>query len=540
MDHKKYTGIFIIEYANEYTDLVLKKIISSKINSYISIFIEKKDKYKAIRDITNFIGSSNVNKNESLSQIDMISYVSDDARYIRKKLQIDNKELFDINVYISVYANSIDKLEGAINTLQNICTTNEIITKRATFRQKDIFTTILPINENPNILKEVSRRNILSDTLSYFYPFISNDIYDKKGILYGKNINENNLVIIDKFDRKKYKNGNMCIFGASGSGKSYYTKLQIIRERLLNRYQYVIDPENEYSDVINELQGEYINFGCNKYINVFDLKIINLDLLHEKINRKIESLKPLFIEIFENIKSDEYLLFEKVLKELYIAKKNINLESEIIFEDVFNIIIKNEKLKKYTIYLEKFISGSLSFCNKYTNIKSDNKLIGINISNISDEDMKYIIFIFLNFFWEEIKDKENMNKEKIIYIDEIWKLMNNNKKEYITKYIYDIFKTIRKYNACAVAITQDITDIFSFNAGNFGTSILNNSSIKAIFSINDDNIKKISEYIYITENEKIEIRGLNKGECILMLDNNNIKLNVISSNTEKNILKGDK
>ena len=69
----------------------------------------------------------------------------------------------------------------------------------------------------------------MTDGIRGTYPFITSTIYDEKGILYGTDINSNSLIIIDKFDREKYKNSNTCIFGSSGSGKSYFTKIQILR-----------------------------------------------------------------------------------------------------------------------------------------------------------------------------------------------------------------------------------------------------------------------------------------------------------------------
>ena len=55
----------------------------------------------------------------------------------------------------------------------------------------------------------------------------------------------NSLILIDRYNTNKYKNANMCIFGTSGAGKSFYTKLLILRNTLLGIEQYVIDPERE-------------------------------------------------------------------------------------------------------------------------------------------------------------------------------------------------------------------------------------------------------------------------------------------------------
>ena len=65
----------------------------------------------------------------------------------------------------------------------------------------------------------------------------------------------NSLIFIDRYNRDKYKNGNMVVFGTSGAGKSYFTKLQILRYRLMGIEQYVIDPEREYQKICENLNG---------------------------------------------------------------------------------------------------------------------------------------------------------------------------------------------------------------------------------------------------------------------------------------------
>ena len=71
-------------------------------------------------------------------------------------------------------------------------------------------------------------------SLFYIESICDAGIFDEEGIFYGINIYNESLVFIDRYNENKYKNANMCIFGTSGSGKSFFTKLQIIRYKLLN------------------------------------------------------------------------------------------------------------------------------------------------------------------------------------------------------------------------------------------------------------------------------------------------------------------
>ena len=136
-------------------------------------------------------------------------------------------------------------------------------TRRANFRQEEIFLATLPISENREIIKNAARRNILTSGLLSTYPFISSTIFDPNGIFIGTNIYNNSLVFIDRYNTEKYKNANICIFGTSGAGKSFYTKLLILRYKLLGISQYIVDPEREYNSLCKELHGIQVKIGPN-------------------------------------------------------------------------------------------------------------------------------------------------------------------------------------------------------------------------------------------------------------------------------------
>ena len=86
------------------------------------------------------------------------------------------------------------------------------------------------------------------------------------------------------------------------------------------------------------------------------------------------------------------------------------------------------------------------------------------------------MYVFVELFWNDIKI--DRSQRKAIYLDEIWRLIGVTSNMNVASFIYKIFKTIRKYGGSAVAITQDISDLFSLENGIYGKSILNNSSIK--------------------------------------------------------------
>lgn len=198
----------------------------------ISIFYELQDNYKVIRDLTYHITNVGVNLkdgNQNRQDIDIAAFTYNDAKYIRKEIQINNEEIYFLYIYINLFSNNIKEQEYLLNKVEGILQSSGMQTRRANFRQGQIFTSCLPFSENNKDLKKASGRNVLTSGLTATYPFISSAIFDEKGIFLGSNIYNNSLVFIDRYNTEKYKNANMCIFGTSGSRKIFFYKVTNIK-----------------------------------------------------------------------------------------------------------------------------------------------------------------------------------------------------------------------------------------------------------------------------------------------------------------------
>ena len=106
------------------------------------------------------------------------------------------------------------------------------------------------------------------------------------------------------------------------------------------------------------------------------------------------------------------------------------------------------------------------------------------------------MFIFTELFWDKIK--ANRDVKKAIYLDEIWRLIGVTSNKYVASFIYKIFKTIRKYGGSAVAITQDISDLFSLENRNLRKEHFEQLKHKDIFLIRrreHKNIMRICKFI---------------------------------------------
>ena len=256
-------------------------------------------------------------------------------------------------------------------------------------------------------------------------------------------------------------------------GKSYFIKLNILREFLLNTIQYIIDPENEYTELGKFLGASIITLSpsSDNFLNIFD--IYENDFNKNFLSNKLIQLKPFFYLIFQDITSEDYGKIEDIIIKIYNNKGFFFEDSSFynsdsifksytqmpILEDLYLEMNNHNNLKKYSYMLIPFIKGSLSFFNHHTTFNPNSSLIIANISELGEENYKYGMCLFATFFWNKLK--QNKSSNKLIYIDEIWRIIGGTSTPVTAQFIYKIFKTIRKLNGGAISITQDVSDMLS-------------------------------------------------------------------------------
>ena len=567
MDDMYFSGIIVTNYATTQRMGWLLPLFNLDFDVDISMFYEKLNSTKVIRELTYYIGDiggaiKTVNSNQQ--DIDVIKKSYEDAKYIRHQLQVEKEELYNLCIYLSVFSRDLDELKFNLTRIESICATMGLQTRRGLFRQEQLLNAMLPICKNSKDLEKSAARNVLTEGLSSTYPFISSELYDDDGILIGENVQNNSLIVIDRFDSAKYKNPNMCVLGTSGAGKSFFVKLMLLRNRYMGISQFVIDPEGEYNKICNELDGTFIKFGSNngEYINIMDIRENSFSDSEEKagyLNNKLAKLKAFFSMLFNDISHEEEIYLEDKIIECYqkkgitfndnslykeddgkvrLKKEFKNSEDMPILEDLYEILISDEMTKNLALKLKPYINGSLSFFNHHTNIDLKNKLVIADISKLEEKIIPIGMFLIIDIFWDRIK--QNKGEKKIIYIDEIWRLIGGTGNLETAEFIYKIFKTIRKYGGAATAITQDVSDFFSLEDGKYGKAVINNSALKFILQLEEEDIKILKEILKVSEEEILKLKNFDRGYGLLFSNKNRIITKVNANKKEYNLITTDR
>lgn len=566
IDGSYSSGIMVVNYARKQETGWILRLLELNFDADISLFYEKLEFTRVIRDLTYYIGNiytemQSINKNQQ--DIDIIETSCEDAKYIRREMQVNKEDLYHLCMYISVTGKSLDELNFHLEKLEGICAAMGLATRRTVFRQKELFETMLPICENPNELKEASMRNILTEGLSSTYPFVSSELYDEDGVLLGVNNYNHSLIVIDRFNSSLYKNANMCVLGTSGAGKSFLVKLMILRNRYLGIQQFVIDPDSEYKRVCENLDGSFLEISPSSktYINVLDIRENRKDDKEDKgyLAEKLSRLRVFFSLIFMDLTDEEERILEESLIEcyknfgitfddesLFLQESNVlrikpkfrDSKSMPVLEDFYKVLVKDEKGKALATRLKPFIYGSYSYFNHCTNVDLENKLIVADISEMDETMISASMYVVIELFWDKIQ--ESRGTKKIIYLDELWRLIGSSGNSYTADFVYKIFKTIRKYGGAATAITQDVADFFELENGKYGKAIINNSALKFVLQLEEEDIGILKNILKLSEEEEFKIRNFERGNCLFYAGKNHVEAKVKAYDYEYDMITTDR
>ena len=289
----------------------------------------------------------------------------------------------------------------------------------------------------------------------------------------------------------------------------------------------------EIRETILEEGENYLQNKLQKLMTFFS--IIFPDLSDEEKS----SLEEKLIQCYEEkgITFDNNSLYTGELKGKLVSKKIFKSKKEMpILGDLYQVISKDKSMNKIAKLLKPYVSGALKYMNQYTNVDLKNKLVVADIYHVEEKNLPMVLFTITEFYWDKIQ--ENRGRKKILYLDEVWRLIHKNHET--ADFVFKIFKTIRKFGGAATAVTQDINDFFSLDNGTFGKGILSNASIKCVFQIEENDLHKLREVMNLSEAELYQILNEERGTCLMHAGRNHLMIKILSSAYEHQFISTDR
>ncbi|HDH31261.1 MAG TPA: DUF87 domain-containing protein [Candidatus Wolfebacteria bacterium] len=526
--------IFIFTYPRYLATGWFNSIINLPNLLDISIFIHPVDTSIALRSLrkkTAQIEAQLLEKQEKgLVRDPLLETAFQDIESLRDSLQQARERLFNVGIYITIYGETIEELNSLEESINSLFESHLVYVKPAIFQQLEGVQSTLPLGQD----KLLIHTPLNSGPVSSFFPFVSTDLTSDEGILYGINRHNNTLVIFDRFS---LENANQVVFAKAGAGKSYATKIEIIRSLMMGIDVLVIDPENEYQKLTESVGGSFfkISLTSENQINPFDIPIIpeNEDAA-DVFKSHILNLTGLIKLMLGEITPEEDALLDRAVTETYASrditpeKKDFTQVQPPTLEDL-QIILENTKgALGLAQRLEKYTRGSYSgFTNKQTNIDIENRLIVFSIRDLEEQLRPIAMYIVLNFIWNLIRAKM---KKRIMIIDEAWWMM---KYPDSASFLFSLAKRCRKYYLGLTTITQNVAD---FLESPFGRPIITNSSLQLLLKQAPSTIDLIAKTFNLTEAEKQLLLEAAIGEGLFFAGLKHVSIQIIASYFEDQVI----
>lgn len=192
-----------------------------------------------------------------------------DAHLLAERVARGDTKLFTTTLTVTVTADSQTGLDTDLAAVRALLASLLITAHHATGRAWHAFLTGLPLGRDL-----IGTGRVLDTTaLAAAFPFASPDLPPPVGqeVLYGYNLASSSLVFWDRWACDNY---NAVILGRSGAGKSYLTKLELLRSLYTGVQAHVIDPEDEYVRLAHAVDATVVPVGApGVRINPLDLDL---------------------------------------------------------------------------------------------------------------------------------------------------------------------------------------------------------------------------------------------------------------------------
>ncbi len=527
---------FAVSYPRYLNDGWLEPILNLEREMDISIIIHPIDTAEILKKFQKKVAEveSQINTRIERGEVrdPQLDAAYQNLEELRDKLQQAEEKLFDVGFYVALYGDTEEKLNSIETEVKGMLDARLIYLKPAIFQQEDGMKSILPTVTDA--LEVHSKFN--SEPLSSFFPFTSFDLTSDTGILYGINRHNSSLVLFDRFQLTNY---NSVTFAVSGAGKSYNTKLEILRSLMFGAEVIVIDPEREYEYLSEATGGRFFNISLssNHHINPFDLPPPQADENPRDILRgHIVQMIGLFKLMLGGLTPEEETVIDQALHEVY-ALKDINGDNDYsnleppLLTDFEMVLAGMEGSQSLLVRLQKYTTGTWSgFINQPSNVDINQKFIVFSLRDMEDELKTIAMYIITNFIWGAIRRRLT---KRLLVIDEAWWMM---KSEDTASFLFMLAKRGRKYYLGISTITQDVDD---FLRSPYGIPMITNSSLQFLMKQSPTAIDNVQKTFNLTDEEKFLLLESNVGEGIFFAGMKHVAIKVIASYTEDQIITSD-
>lgn len=535
--------IAIIDYPKSRYGNWLSELKRKKGNITIVQFLESSNSTKMVEHYNKTIKNKQaevLKTFDPLKKRQLEKQVEAAEHQLMKFLENESSYIYQYT-YIYLQAKSLDELNALSDSVHNTLVKLQLKAMTPIKAMYQTFWSAMPILEN--LLGDFTYKQSNTEAASSMFPFDDAEILtiNPRSDVEGVNKDTGSLIAIDYLDRKNTLNQNMVVIGTSGVGKTTYMVQKILRYFARGVKVFIIDPENEYTNIVEHLGGTVVHLSSNSSTKINPLEVFSEQVMDEGpvdldmvLKDKIQRLLGFFQVLKQDITQVEKAILDAVLREVYrdagILKYNsfreIPSTAYPILSDVYEAIAalkardadRYARIEDFHYILESYVNGSKTIFNGHTNINLQSDLLSFDLKPLQNEaDVQGAAYLnTFSYLWDNIT--ENTSENVKLFVDEFHFLTQNPD---AASFFYQAYKRFRKYNAGAIAGTQQIQDVLDgkmANGQNVGEAVIGNSYTKVFFGLDNKGVDDITEKLRMTfsEKEKKLLERRKQGEALII------------------------
>lgn len=409
----------------------------------------------------------------NIARMPVLEQQIDDYSALRNIIATGQDRLYDITIYIAIYAGSPDELKNKTDIMESILARKTMTARCLYSRHLQGFSGILPFADNP--IEDYSR-NMTSAATACCLPLTTVQSGHSTGIMLGPNIYSGSPVLLDRFAGEGIiPNQHMFISGVSGSGKSVSLRAISLWESYRGIKTAFVDPEGEYVEFTDNLGGQIVSMRPGRFsgINPFDLEPESEDGVNKvNIFSKVADVLSIIDSVFiyrnqSNMQAQEASVVESAIISMYKQLDITDSPSSLYLPNgdkkqmpTFTALVqqlKNMGSPAATMIAETIqpltSNGSIGMFDGQTSLKLSNvPFLCFNLKGLADEFSKFVgIQAVLAWLWQKFAQPGGKNNPKNIAVDEAWMFLRY---KGAAQYLETLARRGRKHGCALTIATQ--------------------------------------------------------------------------------------
>ena len=312
-----------------------------------------------------------------------------------------------------------------------------------------------------------------------------------------------------------------CGIYVHNSGKSFAAKREMVNVFLnTDDDVIIIDPEREYTTLVNNFKGEIINISASSqnFINPLDMTEEYADD-EDPIVLKSEFVMSLCESVIggkQGLSTKEKALIDRCLRRVYKEYIQDFDKAKVPTLHEFYTELKKQsepEAQELALSLEIYVKGSLGIFANKTNINLKNRITCFDIKDLGKQLTTMGLLIVLDNVWNRITENRAKGKNTWIYLDEIYLLFKN---EYSANFLFELYKRARKWGGIPTGITQNVEDLLE---SNLARKMLSNSDFIQMLNQATSDRLELARLLNISETQLSFVTNSSAGQGLLFCGN---------------------